>query len=84
MGVFDGLVALVTGRGSGIGRSAAELLAGLNTGSIEGTAGLPQPHGWSMSAEAIACLAGPLSGSTTGTVLAVDGGVDALRLCPRG
>ena len=56
MGDFDGLVALVTGRGSGIGRSA----------------------------EAIACLAGPLPESTTGTVLAADGGVDAPRLRPRG
>ncbi|MGW6932976.1 SDR family NAD(P)-dependent oxidoreductase [Lentzea sp. NPDC054927] len=47
-----------------------------------------QPHGRLVSAEeiagAIAYLAGPLSGSTTGTVLAVDGGMDALRLRPRG
>jgi NAD(P)-dependent dehydrogenase (short-subunit alcohol dehydrogenase family) len=47
-----------------------------------------QPHGRLVSAEeiagAIAYLASPLSGSTTGTVLAVDGGMDALRLRPRG
>ncbi|KAA2266609.1 SDR family oxidoreductase [Solihabitans fulvus] len=47
-----------------------------------------QPHGRLVKAEeiaaAIAYLAGPASGSTTGTVLAVDGGMDALRLRPRG
>lgn len=47
-----------------------------------------QPHGRLVTADeiagAIAYLAGPLSGSTTGTVLAVDGGMDALRLRPRG
>ncbi|KOV83161.1 SDR family NAD(P)-dependent oxidoreductase [Nocardia sp. NRRL S-836] len=47
-----------------------------------------QPHGRLVSADevagAIAYLASPLSGSTTGTVLAVDGGMDALRLRPRG
>lgn len=47
-----------------------------------------QPHGRLVSAEevaaAIAYLASPSSGSTTGTVLAVDGGMDALRLRPRG
>jgi NAD(P)-dependent dehydrogenase (short-subunit alcohol dehydrogenase family) len=46
-----------------------------------------QPHGRLVSAEevagAIAYLAGPLSGSTTGTVLAVDGGMHGLRLRPR-
>jgi NAD(P)-dependent dehydrogenase (short-subunit alcohol dehydrogenase family) len=46
-----------------------------------------QPHGRLVTAEeiagAIAYLASPLSGSTTGTVLAVDGGMDALRLRPR-
>jgi NAD(P)-dependent dehydrogenase (short-subunit alcohol dehydrogenase family) len=46
-----------------------------------------QPHGRLVTAEeiaaAIAYLAGPLSGSTTGTVLAVDGGMDALRLRPQ-
>jgi len=34
-------------------------------------------------AHAIAYLASPLSGSTTGTVLAVDGGMLGLRLPPR-
>ena len=47
-----------------------------------------QPHGRLVTAEeiagAIAYLASPLSGSTTGTVLAVDGGMDGLRLRPRG
>ncbi|MCP2245885.1 SDR family NAD(P)-dependent oxidoreductase [Lentzea aerocolonigenes] len=47
-----------------------------------------QPHGRLVSADeiasSIAYLASPLSGSTTGTVLAVDGGMDALRLRPRG
>ncbi|MEO6090116.1 MAG: SDR family oxidoreductase [Umezawaea sp.] len=46
-----------------------------------------QPHGRLVTAEeiaaAIAYLASPLSGSTTGTVLAVDGGMDALRLRPQ-
>ncbi|WP_447005347.1 SDR family NAD(P)-dependent oxidoreductase [Saccharothrix isguenensis] len=43
-----------------------------------------QPHGRLVSADevagAIAYLAGPLAGSTTGTVLAVDGGMHGLRL----
>jgi NAD(P)-dependent dehydrogenase (short-subunit alcohol dehydrogenase family) len=43
-----------------------------------------QPHGRLVSADevagAIAYLAGPLSGSTAGTVLAVDGGMHGLRL----
>lgn len=47
-----------------------------------------QPHGRLVSADeiaaAIAYLASPSSGSTTGTVLAVDGGMDGLRLRPRG
>ena len=46
-----------------------------------------QPHGRLVSADevagAIAYLAGPLSGSTAGTVLAVDGGMHGLRLRPR-
>ncbi|SDG98365.1 NAD(P)-dependent dehydrogenase, short-chain alcohol dehydrogenase family [Lentzea fradiae] len=46
-----------------------------------------QPHGRLVSADevagAIAYLASPLSGSTTGTVLAVDGGMHGLRLRPR-
>ncbi|MGB3764805.1 MAG: SDR family oxidoreductase [Ornithinimicrobium sp.] len=45
-----------------------------------------QPHGRLVSADevahAVAFLASPLSGSTTGTVLAVDGGMDRLRLRP--
>lgn len=45
-----------------------------------------QPHGRLVSAEevagAIAYLASPLSGSTTGTSLAVDGGMQGLRLRP--
>jgi 2-keto-3-deoxy-L-fuconate dehydrogenase len=45
-----------------------------------------QPHGRLVSAEevalAIAYLASPASGSTTGTTLAVDGGMDRLRLRP--
>jgi NAD(P)-dependent dehydrogenase (short-subunit alcohol dehydrogenase family) len=34
-------------------------------------------------ADAIAYLAGPLAGATTGTALAVDGGMDGIRLPPR-
>ncbi|MXG89254.1 SDR family NAD(P)-dependent oxidoreductase [Nocardioides flavescens] len=45
-----------------------------------------QPHGRLVSAaevaHAVVFLASPLSGSTTGTVLAVDGGMDRLRLRP--
>jgi NAD(P)-dependent dehydrogenase (short-subunit alcohol dehydrogenase family) len=46
-----------------------------------------QPNGRLVSADeiatAVAYLASPLSGSTTGTVLAVDGGMQGLRLRPR-
>jgi NAD(P)-dependent dehydrogenase (short-subunit alcohol dehydrogenase family) len=46
-----------------------------------------QPMGRLVTAEeiahAIAYLASPLSSSTTGTLLAVDGGVVGLRLPPR-
>jgi 2-keto-3-deoxy-L-fuconate dehydrogenase len=46
-----------------------------------------QPHGRLVSVEevarAIAYLASPASGSTTGTWLAVDGGMDRLRLRPK-
>lgn len=45
-----------------------------------------QPHGRLVSAEevagAVAYLASPLSGSTSGTSIAVDGGMQALRLRP--
>ncbi len=46
-----------------------------------------QPHGRLVSADevahAVAYLASPLAGSTTGTTLAVDGGMSGLRLRPR-
>ncbi|HEY2041777.1 MAG TPA: SDR family oxidoreductase [Jatrophihabitans sp.] len=46
-----------------------------------------QPHGRLVSADevagAIAYLASPSSGSTTGTSIAVDGGMDGLRLRPK-
>lgn len=46
-----------------------------------------QPHGRMVSAEeiarAVAYLASPASGSTTGTVLPVDGGMGGLRLRPK-
>lgn len=46
-----------------------------------------QPHGRLVSAQevagAVAYLASPRSGSTTGTVIAVDGGMSDLRLRPR-
>ncbi|HBH60010.1 MAG TPA: short-chain dehydrogenase, partial [Arthrobacter bacterium] len=45
-----------------------------------------QPHGRLVTPEevaaAVAYLASPLAGSTTGTELAVDGGMQALRLRP--
>ena len=45
-----------------------------------------QPHGRLVKpeevAEAVAYLASPLAGSTTGTSLAIDGGMDGLRLRP--
>jgi NAD(P)-dependent dehydrogenase (short-subunit alcohol dehydrogenase family) len=47
-----------------------------------------QPHGRLISAEevagAVAYLVSPRSGSTTGTSIAVDGGMQALRLRPQG
>lgn len=47
-----------------------------------------QPHGRLVSADevagAVAYLASPLAGSTTGTSIAVDGGMQALRLRPAG
>lgn len=46
-----------------------------------------QPHGRLVApeeiADAVAYLAGPAAGSTTGTVLEVDGGMSGLRLRPR-
>jgi NAD(P)-dependent dehydrogenase (short-subunit alcohol dehydrogenase family) len=46
-----------------------------------------QPHGRLVTAEEIAAaigyLASPAAGSTTGTALAVDGGMAGLRLRPR-
>jgi 2-keto-3-deoxy-L-fuconate dehydrogenase len=46
-----------------------------------------QPHGRLVSADeiahAVAYLASPLAGSTTGTALAVDGGMDRLRPRPK-
>jgi NAD(P)-dependent dehydrogenase (short-subunit alcohol dehydrogenase family) len=46
-----------------------------------------QPHGRLVSAAevaaAIAFLASPSSGSTTGVALAIDGGMSGLRLAPR-
>jgi NAD(P)-dependent dehydrogenase (short-subunit alcohol dehydrogenase family) len=45
-----------------------------------------QPHGRLVSAEEVAAgiayLASPLNGSTTGVSLAVDGGMNGLRLRP--
>ncbi|MTD13377.1 SDR family oxidoreductase [Nakamurella sp. YIM 132087] len=47
-----------------------------------------QPHGRLVAAEEVAAavlyLAGPAAGSTTGTYVAVDGGMQTLRLRPRG
>lgn len=47
-----------------------------------------QPHGRLVNADevagAVVYLASPLSGSTTGTSIAVDGGMQALRLRPAG
>lgn len=42
-----------------------------------------QPHGRLVSADEVAYLAAPTSGSTTGTALEIDGGMAGLRLRPR-
>jgi 2-keto-3-deoxy-L-fuconate dehydrogenase len=68
----------------------------VNTCSVAATAGLPDralysatkgaagaPASGRLVAAAIAYLASPLAGATTGTVLAVDGGMQGLRLPPR-
>jgi hypothetical protein len=73
-GHLDGLGAAVTGVGSGIGTAAAWLL-----GIVRATrAALPRLR--RSPAPAIAYLASPLAPSTVGTALAIDGGVQGLRL----
>ncbi|WP_346742754.1 SDR family oxidoreductase [Spongiactinospora sp. TRM90649] len=81
MSEFTGRKALVTGGGSGIGLATAALLAG------RGALDARQPMGRLVTADevaaAIAYLACPHAGATTGTALAVDGGMQGLRLRPR-
>ena len=73
-GDLDGLGAAVTGGGSGIGLATARLL-----GIVRATRAA-LPHLRRSPAPAIAYLASPLAPSTVGTALAVDGGMQGLRL----
>ena len=73
-GDLDGLGAAVTGGGSGIGLATAWLL-----GIVRATRAAV-PHLRRSPAPAIAYLANPLAPSTVGTALAIDGGVQGLRL----
>jgi hypothetical protein len=72
-GDLDGLGAAVTGGGSGIGLATAWL-------GIVRAARAAVPHLRRSPAPAIAYLASPLAPSTVGTALAIDGGVQGLRL----
>ena len=69
-GDLDGLGAAVTGGGSGIGLATVWLLG----------IAPALPHLRRSPAPAIAYLASPLAPSTVGTGLAIDGGVQGLRL----
>jgi NAD(P)-dependent dehydrogenase (short-subunit alcohol dehydrogenase family) len=95
MSDFEGLTALVTGGASGIGRATnpgtvdtpwvGRLLGAAPDPAAERAAlEARQPTGRLVSAAevagAIAYLASPLSGAATGTALAVDGGMQGLRL----
>jgi hypothetical protein len=73
-GDLDGLGAAATGGGSGIGLATAWLL-----GIVRATQAA-LPHLRRSAAPAIAYLASPLAPSTVGTTLAIDGGVQGLRL----
>jgi hypothetical protein len=73
-GDLDGLGAAVTGGGSGIGLATAWLL-----GIVRATRAA-FPHLRRFPAPAIAYLASPLAPSTVGAALAIDGGVQGLRL----
>jgi hypothetical protein len=73
-GDLDGLGAAVTGGGSGIGLATAWLLG------IARATRAALPHLRRSPTPAIAYLASPLAPSTVGTGLAIDGGVQGLRL----
>ena len=70
IGDLDGLVAAVTGGASGTGATVAREPAA-------------QGARVAVLAGAVAYLASPRSGPTTGTSIAVDGGMQDLRLRPR-
>jgi hypothetical protein len=73
-GDLEGLGAAGSGGGSGIGLATARML-----GIVPATrAALPRPQ--RSPAPAIADLASPLAPSRVGTALAIDGGVQGLRL----
>jgi NADP-dependent 3-hydroxy acid dehydrogenase YdfG len=90
-GELDGLVAAVTGGGSGIGLATVRLLAArgaavaaldLDPSAAAPVEGVERPLALVADVTDEAYLAGPLASATTGTALAVDGGMQGLRLRP--
>lgn len=61
----------------------SDSVAIVNTCSIAATAGLPQRALYSASKGAVVYLASPLSDSVAGTSMAVDSGMQGLRLRPK-
>jgi 2-keto-3-deoxy-L-fuconate dehydrogenase len=89
-GELAGLAAVVTGGASGIGLATARLLAARGA-RVAALARNPVPDPVAgpdgpadEAAAAIAYLASPSAGATTGMSLAVDGGMSGLRLRPPG